>query len=84
VSNKPKWLSVELVKAILLSVLNQHGDLEGGVKESALAATIARPLQLSHYAKPKPTTYALAASYGYGLARNNCFTDGNVYISCPQ
>jgi death on curing protein len=72
---------MELVKAIHLSVLNEHGGLAGGVEESALAATLARPLQLLHYAKPKPSIYALAASYGYGIARNHCFADGNKRVS---
>lgn len=74
---KPKWLSIELVKAIHLSVLSEHGKLAGRVNESALASSLARPEQLMNYGASKPKLYELAASYGYGLARNHCFSDGN-------
>lgn len=36
---------------------------------------MARPLQLEAYGEPDAA--ALAASYGYGLARNHPFVDGN-------
>lgn len=78
---KPKWLSPELVKAIHLSVLNEHGGLAGRVNESALASSLARPQQLMNYNDVKPTIYELAASYGFGLARNHCFSDGNKRVA---
>jgi death-on-curing protein len=46
---------------------------DAGLLESALA----RPQQLAHYGEPPPDVYALAAAYGYGLARNHPFIDGN-------
>jgi death on curing protein len=81
VRKKPKWLSVELIKAIHLSLLHEHGGLAGRVNETGLASSIARPQQLANYAEPKPSVYALAASYGYGLARNHCFSDGNKRVA---
>ncbi len=78
---KPKWLSPELVKAIHLSVLSEHGGLAGRVNESALASSLARPQQLMNYSEVKPTIYELTASYGFGLARNHCFSDGNKRVA---
>lgn len=78
---KPKWLSVELVKAIHLGVLSEHGGLAGRVNESALASSLARPQELMNYRDAKPTIYELAASYGSGLARNHCFSDGNKRVA---
>ena len=78
---KPKWLSLELVKAIHLSVLSEHGGLAGRVNESALASSLARPQQRMNYSDIKPTIYELAASYGFGLARNHCFSDGNKRVA---
>ena len=78
---KPKWLSPELVKAIHMSVLSEHGGLAGRVNESALASSLARPQQLMNYNDVKPTIYELAASYGFGLARNHCFSDGNKWVA---
>ncbi len=78
---KPKWLSVELVKAIHLNVLSDHGGLAGRINESALASSLARPQQLMNYGEPKPGVHELAASYGFGLARNHCFSDGNKRVA---
>ena len=78
---KPKWLSPELVKAIHMSVLSEHGGLVGRVNESALDSSLARPQQLVNYNDVKPTIYELAASYGFGLARNHCFSDGNKRVA---
>ena len=78
---KLKWLSPELVKAIHMSVLSEHGGLAGRINESALASSLARPQQLMNYNDVKPTIYELAASYGFGLARNHCFSDGNKRVA---
>ena len=78
---KPKWLSIALVKAIHLSMLSEHGGLAGRVNEAALASSLARPQQLENYAETKPPVYENAAGYGYGLARNHCFSDGNKRVA---
>ena len=64
-----------------MSVLSEHGGLAGRVNESALASSLARPQQLMNYNDVKPTIYELAASYGFGLARNHCFSDGNKRVA---
>lgn len=46
-----------------------------------LGATLARPQQLATYSNPAPSLFQLAASYGYGFAKNHCFKDGNKRIT---
>lgn len=46
-----------------------------------LDSTLARPQQLEVYAKPEPTIFQLAVSYGFGFARNHCFSDGNKRVA---
>jgi death-on-curing protein len=73
----PDWVWID--KAVLLAVhdeqLAEHGGAPGtrdiGLFESALA----RPEHLAHYATPDAAD--LAAAYGYGIARNHPFIDGN-------
>ena len=42
--------------------------------------TLARPQQQLAY-EPGSTLYDLAASYGFGFARNHCFPDGNKRVA---
>lgn len=56
--------------------MSEHGGLPGPPDEGALQSTLARPLHLLAY-KQSSTLFDLAASYGYGFARNHCFPDGN-------
>ncbi len=60
--------------------MSQYGGLPGSPNEDALAATLARPQQQLTY-EPSSTLYDLAASYGFGFARNHCFPDGNKRIA---
>ena len=60
--------------------MSQYGGLPGLPNEVALAATLARPQQQLAY-EPSSTLYDLAASYGFGFARNHCFPDGNKRIA---
>jgi len=60
--------------------MSQYGGLPGLANEDALAATLARPQQQLEY-EPDSTLYDLAASYGFGFARNHCFPDGNKRVA---
>lgn len=62
-------------------LLAEHGGLAGPVDEDKLGATLARPQQLETYANPAPSLFQLAASYGFGFAKNHCFKDGNKRIT---
>ena len=72
-----RWLTSTIVKAIHAQLLREYGGLQGPVNEGALDSTLARPRHLEAYSNSAPTIFELAASYGYGFAKNHCFTDGN-------
>lgn len=59
--------------------LQRHGGLFGIRDENALEAALARPRQKWKY-EPQSDLYALAAAYGYGLARGHGYADGNKRI----
>ena len=69
------WIDAEVLKAVHDEQLAEHGGAPGvrdlGLFESALA----RPRHLAVYGDPDVAD--LAAAYGYGLARNHPFIDGN-------
>lgn len=70
----PAWLPPEVV-AILRNKLAEHGGGEGIRDTGLLESALPRPLNLIAY--DAPDLPALAASLGYGLARNHPFVDGN-------
>jgi death-on-curing protein len=55
--------------------LSEHGGAEGVRDRDALESALARPPNLAAYGEPDAA--ALAAAYGYGIARNHPFADGN-------
>lgn len=55
--------------------LAEHGGAVGLRDASLLESALARPLKLALY--EEPDTAALAAAYGYDIARNPAFIDGN-------
>lgn len=69
------WLHAQVMLAVHEEQLSEHGGGSGvrdqGLSESALS----RPLNLVVYGDPDVA--ALAAAYGFGLARNHAFVDGN-------
>jgi death-on-curing protein len=77
----PRWIPEVAIRAIHAELLAEHGGLDGAVDEDMLAATLARPQQLETYSNPPASLFQLAAAYGFGFAKNHCFTDGNKRIS---
>jgi death-on-curing protein len=69
------WLEPDVLRAVHDEQLAEHGGAagvrDGGLFESALA----RPRILA--AHGEPDAFDLAAAYGFGLARNHPFIDGN-------
>ena len=69
------WIELETVLAIHDMQIEEHGGAAGirdiGLIESALASP-ANPVSYGH-----PDIVELAASYGFGLAMNHGFIDGN-------
>jgi death-on-curing protein len=69
------WIEEAVVWAVHEAQLAEHGGSAGIRDSGLLASALARPLNLATYGNPDGA--ALAAAYGYGLARNHPFIDGN-------
>lgn len=73
--SEPIWISETIALAIHEEQIAEHGGRAGLRDENLLSASLARPRHLYFYGKP--TIFELAAAYGYGLAKNHPFVDGN-------
>lgn len=60
--------------------IREHGGLPGIRDENALESALARPRHRFHY-EEAPGLAALAAAYGYGLASNHGYSDGNKRVA---
>lgn len=69
------WIASEVLYAVHAEQLAEHGGLAGLRDVNALESAIARAEQLAHYGSPDVAD--LAAAYGFGIARNHPFSDGN-------
>lgn len=69
-----------VVDAIQTDMLLTHGGMPGLRDENLLESALARPRQLLSY-RPDADLAALAAAYGYGLARNHPYNDGNKRVA---
>lgn len=72
----PIWISEEALLLLHAQSLAEHGGSEGMRDAGLLASALARPLNLHAY-QPDADIPALAAAYGFGIARNHPFVDGN-------
>jgi death-on-curing protein len=69
------WIATEVLYAVHEEQLAEHGGLAGLRDANALESEVARAEQLAHYGAPDAAD--LAAAYGFGIARNHPFSDGN-------
>ncbi len=69
------WIDTTVVHAIHEEQLAEHGGSAGLRDQGLLESALARPQNLALHGKPDVA--ACAAAYGYGLARNHPFIDGN-------
>ena len=79
-NREPRWVSRVVVDAIQTDMLLTHGGMPGLRDETLLESTLARPRQRYAY-EPRADLAALAAAYGYGLARNHPYNDGNKRVA---
>ncbi len=70
-----KWILESVVHAIHDEQIAEHGGLQGSRDITLLQSALGRPQNLANY--DDPNIAELAASYGYGIARNHPFNDGN-------
>ena len=75
--DEPVWISLELATALHHRQLAEHGGAAGVRDTGLLDSALNRPRHLYAYSDPKPSLPALAAAYGFGIARNHAFIDGN-------
>jgi|SRR6266511_715391 len=78
---EPIWVRDDVVRAIHLRQVAEHGGLPGVRDENLLQSALARPLNLVAYREPSPELAALGAAYAFGIARNHPFVDGNKRVS---
>ena len=69
------WIERAIVFAVHHEQLAEHGGLGGIRDEGLLESALAKPLNLAAYHTPDCAD--LAAAYGFGIARNRPFMDGN-------
>ena len=69
------WLDPDVALAVHEEQLAEHGGAAGVRDTGLLESALARPRQRAAYGEPDAAD--LAAAYGYGLARNHPFVDGN-------
>ena len=69
------WVALEVAKASHDEQLAEHGGGEGVRDPGLLESAMARAPNLAAYGEPDAA--ALAAAYGFGIARNHPFVDGN-------
>lgn len=69
------WLDPAVMRAVHEEQLAEHSGAPGTRDAGLLESALARPQHLAAYGEPDAA--ALAAAYGYGIARNHPFVDGN-------
>jgi death-on-curing protein len=69
------WVDRRVALALHAEQLRAWGGGQGVRDEGLLESALARPQNLAAYGEPDLAD--IAASYGYGLAKNHPFVDGN-------
>ena len=69
------WIEESVVFALHEEHLAEHGGAVGIRDRGLLESALFRPQNLAGYGDPDLA--ALAAAYGFGIARNHPFVDGN-------
>ena len=76
----PRWLSRAVVLAIHADQIHQHGGPLGLRDEGLLESVLARARNRRGH-ETDTDLPELAAAYGFGLARNHAFVDGNKRVA---
>ncbi len=77
---EPRWLGRLVVDEAHFRQIREHGGVYGLRDENALESALARPRQRWHY-EVDARLSDLAAAYGYGLATNHPYVDGNKRVA---
>jgi death on curing protein len=76
----PLWLDRSIIEALHAAQIREHGGQSGLRDEGLLESALSRPIHLWSYGEAVDVA-ALAAEYGFGLAKNHAFLDGNKRIA---
>jgi death-on-curing protein len=76
VNTEPKWISKKALLLLHEESLAEFGGARGLRDDGLLDSALARPRN-AHAYNDETTLAQLAASYGFGIARNHPFIDGN-------
>ena len=79
-SAAPRWLTDNVIRVIHAELLADNGGVARHANKNLLGATLARARHLRDRGS-QPSLFELAAAYGFGFAKNQCFTDGNKRIA---
>ncbi|HEX8694520.1 MAG TPA: type II toxin-antitoxin system death-on-curing family toxin [Longimicrobium sp.] len=77
---EPVWLSRELVDQIHANQIEEHGGSHGARDDGLIESALERPRNRWQY-DPEADLHSLAAAYGYGLAKNHGYIDGNKRVA---
>jgi death-on-curing protein len=76
---EPRWLDIDLVLDFHAEQLALFGGPEGIRDRGLLESALARPI--NKFAYGESDLAVLAAAYGFGIAKNHPFVDGNKRTS---
>jgi death on curing protein len=76
----PRWLTRKIVGEIHAAQIDEHGGSHGVRDEALIDSALARPRNRWEY-DPEADISKLAAAYGFGLAKNHGFVDGNKRVA---
>jgi death-on-curing protein len=78
--DEPVWLTRPLVESLHADQVREHGGRLGLRDPGLLESALARP-QHVWTSEADADLATLAAEYGFGLARNHAFLDGNKRVA---
>jgi death on curing protein len=79
--DEPRWLWRAVVDAMHRELIAEHGGLYGVRDEGMIESALSRPRNRWLYEGGDADLALLAAGYGFGLARNHGYLDGNKRIA---
>jgi len=77
---EPRWLARLHILAVHSDQIQAHGGSLGLRDRGLLESALERPRNRFHY-EPTSDLPSLAASYGFGIAKNHPFVDGNKRVA---
>ena len=78
--SEPRWLTTTVLLTIHADQISTHGGALGLRDRELLLSALGRPRNRHHYASDSDL-FDLAAAYGFGIARNHPFVDGNKRVA---